>query len=198
MESKGSGGDEVLLAKIALGDHRAFRILFNRYHHKVYSYSLRFLRSETGAEEIVQEVFITLWLGRAKIVQIKNFGGYLRVATKNRTLNALKKIALDFKVNNAGVKEWTEVNNDTEEAIQLKETRELLNEAIQKLPKQQRLVYQMCHVDGIKQKEVAEKLNISPRTVKVHLREATKTIRSFMGNRTELSVLLFIFFHVIK
>lgn len=194
MESKGPGGDEVLLAKIASGDHHAFRILFNRYHHKVYSYSLRFLRSETGAEEIVQEVFITLWLGRDKIVQIKNFGGYLRVATKNRTLNALKKIALDFKVNNAGVQEWTEVNNDTEEAIQLKETRELLNEAIQKLPKQQRLVYQMCHIDGVKQKEVAEKLNISPRTVKVHLREATKTIRSFMGNRTELSVLLFIFF----
>lgn len=198
MESKGSGGDEVLLAKIALGDHHAFRILFNRYHHKVYSYSLRFLRSETAAEEIVQEVFITLWLGRAKIVQIRNFGGYLRVATKNRTLNALKKIALDFKVSNAGVQEWTEVNNDTEEAIQLKETRELLNEAIQRLPKQQRLVYQMCHIDGVKQKEVAEKLNISPRTVKVHLREATKTIRSFMGNRTELSVLLFMFFHVIK
>lgn len=198
MESKGPGGDEVLLAKIASGDHHAFRILFNRYHHKVYSYSLRFLRSETGAEEIVQEVFITLWLGRAKIVQIKNFGGYLRVATKNRTLNALKKIALDFKVNNAGVQEWTEVDNDTEEAIQLKETRELLNEAIQKLPKQQRLVYQMCHIEGVKQKEVAEKLNISPRTVKVHLREATKTIRSFMGNRTELSVLLFIFFQVLK
>ena len=198
MESKGPGGDEVLLAKIASGDHHAFRVLFNRYHHKVYSYSLRFLRSETGAEEIVQEVFITLWLGRAKIVQIKNIGGYLRVATKNRTLNALKKIALDFRANNAGIQEWTEVNNDTEESLQLKETRELLNEAIQKLPKQQRLVYQMCHLDGIKQKEVAEKLNISPRTVKVHLREATKTIRNLMGNRTELSVLLFMFFHVIK
>lgn len=198
MESKGPGGDEFLLAKIASGDHHAFRILFNRYHHKVYSYSLRFLRSETGAEEIVQEVFINIWLGRAKVVRIKNFGGYLRVATKNRTLNALKKIALDFKVNNLGAHEWTEVNNDTEEAIQLKETRELFNEAIQRLPKQQRLVYQMCQIDGIKQKEAAEQLNISPRTVKVHLREATKTIRSFMGYRTGLSVLLFIFFHAIK
>lgn len=198
MESKEPGGDEVLLAKIASGDHHAFRILFNRYHHKVYSYSLRFLGSETAAEEIVQEVFINIWLGRAKVIRIKNFGGYLRVATKNRTLNALKKIALDFKINNAGMHEWTEVNNDTEEAIQLKETHGLLNEAIQRLPKQQRLVYQMCQIDGIKQKEAAEQLNISPRTVKVHLREATKTIRSFMGYRTGLLVLLFIFFHVIK
>lgn len=198
MESKEPGGDDVLLAKIASGDHYAFRILFNRYHHKVYSYSLRFLRSETGAEEIVQEVFINLWLGRTKIVQITNFGGYLRVATKNRTLNALKKIALDFKANSARTQEWTEVNNDTEEAIQVKEIRGLLEEAIQRLTKQQRLVYQMCHIDGIKQKEAAEKLNISPQTVKVHLREATKTIRSFMGNRTEFSALLFIFFHLIK
>jgi len=198
MESKTARAEEILLAKIAKGDHHAFRTLFDLYHHKVYSYSIRFLRSETHAEEIVQEVFINLWLGREKISQISNFGGYLRVITKNQTLNALKKIALDFKLNNVQIENWTEVDNNTEHNIQLKETRALLSEAIQKLPKQQRLIYQMCHIDGIKQKEVAERLNISPLTVKAHLRDATKTIRSLLGDRTELSALIFMFFYVMK
>lgn len=198
MESKAPTGDEILLAKITSGDHYAFRKLFDQYHSKVYSYSNWVLRSESLAQEIVQEVFINIWINRAKLSQINNFGGYLRVITKNVTLNALKKIALDFKLSNAHVKTWTEVDNDTEEHIQFKETRALLNEAILKLPKQQRLIYQMCHIDGIKQKEVAEKLNISPLTVKAHLRDATKTIRNFMGDQADLCVLLFMFFYVIK
>jgi RNA polymerase sigma-70 factor (family 1) len=198
MESKAPRDEEVLLAAIARGDHHAFRKLFDRYHHKVYSYSIRFLRSEVLAEEIVQEVFINIWLGRTKITQINNFGGYLRVITKNLTLNTLKKIALDFKLSNAQINNWTEVDNDTEHNIQLKETRALLSEAILKLPKQQRLIYQMCHIDGLKQKEAAEQLNISPLTVKAHLRDATKTIRNIMGDRAELSVLFFMFFYLIK
>ena len=190
--------EEVLLAAIARGDHHAFRKLFDQYHHKVYSYSVKFLRSEVLAEEIVQEVFINIWLGRAKAPEITNFGGYLRVITKNMTLNALKKIALQFRLSKAQMNSWTEVDNDTEQNIRLKETRELLTEAISKLPKQQRLIYQMCHIDGLKQKEAAEQLNISPLTVKAHLRDATKTIRNIMGDRAELSVLFFMFFYVIK
>lgn len=198
MESKTPPDEEVLLAEIARGDHHAFRMLFDQYQHKVYSYAIRFLRSETLAEEIVQEVFINIWLGRTKVTEINNFGGYLRVITKNMTLNALKKIATDFRLSNAQVKKWTEVDNDTEQNIQLKETRELLNEAISKLPKQQRLIYEMCHIDGVKQKDAAEQLNISPLTVKAHLRDATKAIRSFMGDRADLQVLLFMFIHLMK
>lgn len=198
MESKVLRDEEILLAEIAGGDHRAFRKLFDQYHHKVYSYSFRFLRSETLAQEIVQEVFINIWLSRAKMTQINNFGGYLRVTTKNLTLNALKKIALDFKVNNRQINNWTEVDNHTAHNIELKETRALLNEAILKLPKQQRLIYQMCHIDGVKHKDAAEQLNISPLTVKAHLRDATKTVRIFMGDRADLSVLLFLFFYMIK
>lgn len=198
MESKVPRDEEVLLAEIARGDHHAFRVLFDQYHRKVYSYAIKFLRSETLAQEIVQEVFINIWLSRARMTQINNFGGYLRVTTKNLTLNVLKKIALDFKVNNPQINNWTEVDNDTEHNIQLNETRALLNAAILKLPKQQRLIYQMCHIDGLKHKDAAEQLNISPLTVKAHLRDATKTIRSFMGDRADLSVLLFLFFYAIK
>lgn len=198
MQSRVSEDEENLLNEIAAGDHRAFRLLFDLYHHKVYSYSLRFLRNETLAEEIVQEVFISLWLKRVDLPAIANFGGYLRVITKNQTLNALKKLALDFKKNAAGAEEWTELHTDTEDAILLNDTRALLHEAINQLPRQQKLVYEWCQVEGLKQKEAAERLNISPLTVKVHLREATKNIRKFMSDRTELQAFLPLFIYMLK
>jgi RNA polymerase sigma-70 factor (family 1) len=198
MQRRESEVDGILLAKIAGGDHHAFRVLFDLYHGKVYSYAYRFLRSEAPSEEIVQEVFIKIWLRRAELDSIANFGGYLRVVAKNLTLNALKKIALDFKIKEAGHLGWTEVDNDTESGILLKDTKALLNQAIDRLPGQQKIVYRLFHLEGLKQKEVAAQLNISPLTVKVHLREAAKAIRIFMAERTEISVLIFLFFRFLK
>ena len=198
MQSRLSEDEEILLNEIAAGNHHAFRVLFDLHNDKVYRYSLRFLRNETLAEEIVQEVFINLWLKRDRLPDVGNFGGYLRVVTKNQTLNALKKLALDFKTSVASGNVWSELDNDTEDAILLKDTRALLQEAIDQLPKQQKLVYELCQVEGIKQKEAAERLNISPLTVKVHLREATKTIRKFMSDRTELQAFLPLFIYMLK
>jgi len=90
MQRRESEIDQVLLARIASGDHHAFRVLFDLYHNKVYGYAYRFLRSEAQSKEIVQEVFIKIWLRRAELNSINNFGGYLRVVSKNLTLNALK------------------------------------------------------------------------------------------------------------
>lgn len=198
MQTKGFEVDEVLLARIAKGDHLAFRTLFDLYRNKVYSYAYRFLSSESQAEEIVQEVFIKIWLRRTTLNSIDNFGGYIRIVSKNLTLNALKKLALDFKTLESTRLSWTEVDNDTESGIILKDTKALLDEAIDRLPPQQKIVYSLFHLDGLKQKEVAEKLNISPLTVKVHLREAVKFIRLFVAERTEISVLLFLFVRFLK
>lgn len=198
MQNGASEDEEFLLAEIATGNPRAFRVLFDMHHNKVYRYSLRFLRNETLAEEIVQEVFMNIWLKKERLRDVENFGGYLRVVTKNQTLNALKKIALDFKTSIEGRAGWTEVDNYTERSILLKDTQALLQEAIDQLPKQQKLVYKLCHIDGLKQKQAAEILNISPLTVKAHLRQATKTVRQFMTERTELRVFLPLFIYMLK
>jgi len=198
MQRNASDDDEFLLTEIASGNPRAFRRLFDGQYQKVYGYALRILRNESLAEEIVQEVFINIWLKRENLNEIGNFGAYLRVVTKNLTLNALKKIARDLKANSLGNVNWTEVDNDTESAILLKDTRALLQEAINQLPRQQRLVYELCQIEGLKQKQAALQLNISPLTIKVHLREANKTIRKFMTDKTELGLMLFLFTWFLK
>ncbi|MEJ7559809.1 MAG: RNA polymerase sigma-70 factor [Pedobacter sp.] len=187
--------ERLMLAKIADGDQYAFELLFTLYKNKVYGYALKILQSESSAEEIVQETFIKLWLKRVHLRQVDNFGGYLRTVVKNETLNALKKVALQQKNYSIIQQEKTEEDSTTELSIEYRETKRLLESAIEKLPNQQRKVYNLCHVEGLKQKEVAEKLKISPLTVKVHLREAIKAIKTHLdtnGIIKELALLLFI------
>jgi RNA polymerase sigma-70 factor (family 1) len=187
--------EKLMLAKIAGGDQHAFGLLYHSHKNRVYGYALQILQSESLAEEIVQETFIKLWLKRENLERIDNFGGFLRTIVRNDTLNALKKIALQHKNYSLIRLDKTEKDFATEQAIQYRETKKLLDSAIEQLPNQQKLVYHLCHVEGLKQKEVANQLNISPLTVKVHLREAIKSIRIHLdthGGIKALALLLFI------
>jgi len=187
--------EKLLLAKIADGDQHAFEFLFTSYKNKVYGYALKILQSESSAEEIVQETFIKLWVKRDHLIHIDNFGGFLRTIVKNETLNALKRIAVQQRNYSIIQQGNTETDSTTELSIEYRETKRLLELAIDKLPNQQKKVYNLCHVEGFKQKDVAEKLQISQLTVKVHLREAIKSIKSHLdtnGIIKELALLLFI------
>jgi RNA polymerase sigma-70 factor (family 1) len=187
--------EKLILDKIARGDQQAFGVLYNSYKNKVYGYALRILDSEVLAQEIVQETFIKLWLKRENLHQISNFGGFLRTIVRNDTLNALRKIALQQKNYNLIHLSNTESDSATEASIQYNETKRILDSAIQKLPKQQQLIYNLCHVEGFKQKDVAKQLNISPLTVKSHLREAIKSLREHLNAHdgiNAMAILLFI------
>jgi RNA polymerase sigma-70 factor (family 1) len=187
--------EKLILDKIARGDQQAFGILYHFYKNKVYGYAIRILASEVLAQEIVQETFIKLWLKRENLQQVANFGAFLRTIVINDTLNALKKIALQQKNYDLIHLSTTESDTATEASIQYNETRRILDSAIQKLPKQQQLIYKLCHIEGLKQKDVAKQLNISPLTVKSHLRDAIKTLREHLkGNNSinAMAILLFI------
>ncbi|MNL13920.1 RNA polymerase sigma factor SigK [compost metagenome] len=62
MDSTSLGNENDLLARIASGDEFAFKIIYNRYRPKVFSYALKYLKSESESEEILQEVFLKLWI----------------------------------------------------------------------------------------------------------------------------------------
>lgn len=187
--------EKLILAKIAKGDQQAFGILFNFYRNKVFGYALTILQEDTAAEEIVQDVFIKLWIKRKTLLTIENFGGFLRIIARNDTLNALKKIASEQKNYQIANQNNSDIDSGTENEIQFRETKKLLDAAIEKLPPQQKLVYNLCHIEGLKQKDVAEKLNLSPLTVKTHLRDAVKSIKNYLMLHDEIkAVPLLLFF----
>jgi RNA polymerase sigma-70 factor (family 1) len=181
-----------LLDKIAKGDQRAFKIIYERYHQKIYIFSLWYLKSELDAEEVVQEIFLKLWLLGEEIAQIRNLEIYLRTLTRNRSLDGLRRKALELKAEKKRDSDWQEGHNDTEEQILLNDTKRVLQEAIDQLPKQQKLVYQLCSQDGLKNDEVAKQLNLSPLTVRTHMKLAQRFLRNYVVAHTEVAALLII------
>src|SRR5690606_27615609 len=96
-----------LLYKISVGDEYAFRILYNRYRKKIYSYALKIIKSEMLAEDILHEVFLRVWQ-HGNIAEIENIEGYLKIVTRNYTLKILRRQQLEARNNSARKLVWTE------------------------------------------------------------------------------------------
>ncbi|MEQ7798924.1 RNA polymerase sigma-70 factor [Pedobacter sp. ASV1-7] len=182
--------EKSLLHQIALGDAHSFSIIFHRYSPKVYQYALKIIKSESLAEEIAQEVFVKIWKLEGQLIEIKNLDAYLSVLTKNHTLKVLRRMALEFKTSRMRGHDYKEEHNETEEYIIFKDSEKILNQAIEKLPAQQKLVYTLCHQEGLKYEEVAEKLNISKLTVKTHMQHALRFLRNYVSTHTDIGILV--------
>ncbi|WP_316788298.1 RNA polymerase sigma-70 factor [Pedobacter frigoris] len=182
--------EKALLHQVSTGDSRAFSIFFHRYSPKVYTYALKIVKSESLAEEITQEVFVKIWNLGQQLTSIENLDAYLRVITKNHTLKVLRRLALEVRTNKIMADDYRENHNDTEEYIIFKDSEKILNQAIEKLPPQQKLVYHLCHQEGLKYEEAAEKLNISRLTVKTHMQHALRFLRNYVSTHTDIAVLV--------
>ncbi|ARS38188.1 hypothetical protein CA265_00160 [Sphingobacteriaceae bacterium GW460-11-11-14-LB5] len=198
MQIKELGEERDLMLKIAVGDQQAFRLIFDAYKNKVFSYANRYLKSKERAEEVVQETFLKIWLKRESLGTIENFGGYIRRIAVNLTLDSLRAIAAENKTTDLQKVVWMEQDTGTEDTIMRKDAESYVDQLLDKLPKQQGLVYRMCHIEGMKQKEVAEILHIAPATVKVHLREALKTLRTMVDKNNTIPLISFVFIGLLK
>lgn len=181
-----------LLAEVAERDQQAFRVIYDHYGKKVYTYALQLLHSEAEAEEMVQEVFLKLWLMGDRVLEITSLEAYLRTTTKHRSLNVLRRLVLEGKIEKALGKEWREENTDIEDEILIRDVRNVLNRAVESLPKQQREAYILCQQQGLKYEEAAACLNISPLTVQTHVKRALRSVRAYVKANTDIAAILII------
>jgi RNA polymerase sigma-70 factor (family 1) len=170
--------EKKLLALVAGGNEIAFAKLFDFYRNRIYTIALQFTHCNLLAEEIVQEVFLKIWLRRSALNEIQNFKAYLYVMAKNDIYRALKQRAIKHQHIELIADEHFLLHNDTEEKILGKEYSTLLENVVDLLPDKQKMVYKLIKEDGLKREEVASKLNLQPETVKSHLAQAMKKIRS--------------------
>jgi RNA polymerase sigma-70 factor (family 1) len=184
------GNEAELLAKIATGDQHAFKVIYQRFNRQIFTYCVQMLGSEVLAEEVMQEVFLTFWRMGDELLVIRNAEAYLRTLTKNRCLNVLRRVVLETKADRELTKNYVEYHNETEESILLNDTKNLINAAIELLPKQQREVYVLCQNNGLKYEEVAKLLGISVNTVKTHMKRALAAVRAYVEANTDVGIIL--------
>ena len=177
---------------MAKGDENAFAQLFKTYYNLLGSFIMRITESELLTQEIVQDVFLKIWVNRTALAEIDCFKAYLLVVSRNHTLNCLKQIARE----NNRKKEWVNsvlrnASNDVEEMDTI-DRGSLIDEAVTLLPPQQKKVYTLSRIDGLKQQEIARELNISLETVKKHMVLALRFLKYHI--RTNISLFLLVMF----
>lgn len=182
-----------LLNKIAEGDEIAFCSLFDHYRKYVFSFGRKLTRSEEAAEEIVQDVFLKIWFGRDRLKSIGNFGAYLSILVRNHSFNLLRKMGQKQRADQKITLSMSEEDNSTEHVLDYREAVRVLDEALELLPEQQKMVYTLCHQEGLKYEEAAQKMNISAVTVHYHMKLALSTIREHFKKNAVAYPVLFLF-----
>jgi len=151
-------------------DNASYEILFHLLNSQLIKFSEQYLHVRQVAEEIVVDVFLKCWMKRAALCEIENPKSYLYTAVKNQSLNYQKKYSsiVMVELDQDNNYELVDVSNPHVQ-MEKKELIARLNKTIDGLPPQCRMVFKLIKEDGLKYKEVAELLGISPRTVQNHL-----------------------------
>ena len=180
------------MQRISKGDERAFREVFDLYKGRFFAAALKMTRSPDEAEEIVQEVFVSLWMRRALLTTVENPPSYLFTIVYNAISARFKKIALEMRMKQMIAERVVESENIIEEKLEEKEANQRIQSILHRLPEQQQLVYYLSKEEGLSREEIAHRMHISPNTVKNHLLRATKYIREHF-NKVMIIILLISF-----
>ena len=167
-----------LLVQIAASNENAFRQLFNTHVKKLTYFAFSLVKSKESSQEIVDEVFIRLWKNRENAADIKNIKVYLYTAVKNASLNYISRKA--FEQITEPFESIDILINDDQAPDKQMITMELFNkihEAVNSLPPRCKMIFKLVREDGLKYKEVAHILNISPSTVDAQMVIAAKQIK---------------------
>lgn len=158
-------------------DENAFELFFHILNNSLIKFCVLYVHQREIAEEIVSDVFVKCWLNRKNLTEIQNPETYLFVAVKNQSLNHIKKYSTIHlvQIEETNSVEFVNTYNPQKE-IENKELIFRMDQAIAGLPQQCRIVFRLIKEDGMKYKEVAEILNISPRTVQTQLFRAIKKL----------------------
>lgn len=172
--------DEELLEQLQAGSKQAFTVLYDRYWKKLFTTAANKLNNLDEAEDVVQQIFISIWNRREELEIQSSFSAYLAVAVKYRVLKCLNarfryKHFSDITSNGA----IAELSDDSTQLWldyhDISNRVELLVEA---LPEKCRLVYEMSRIEGRSHKEIAATLELSEKTIEWYITKALKFIRT--------------------
>jgi RNA polymerase sigma-70 factor (ECF subfamily) len=173
---------EVLFKKVVQdGDYAAYRELFTRYYRALCTYSMRVVVVREVAEEVVSDVFVKLWKNREQIEVHTSFEAYMYRAVRNQSLDYLKlRMHRVYERESLESIQWNiaYANHHTPvEEVVFNEFYERVEGHINDLPRQCQLIFRMSREEGLRYREIAERLKISIKTVETQMGRALKVLR---------------------
>lgn len=172
--------DEIanLVRKISNSDcERSFRIFFDQFYAHLFEMALYYNKNQALAEEVISDVFLKVWNQRKQLKDINNIEAYLFVAVKRQSLNCLRNTKI-LPLFIHDLEHQTFVESRTPENILFGDDMlKTICQSVENLPERCRMVYKLVKEEGLKYKEVAQLLELSEKTVEMHVGHALKKIR---------------------
>jgi len=170
-----------LIAGLKEGNKAAFTLLFRAYYKDLVMFAGSFCPGDRAlCEDVVQSVFLKLWEDRKQIVIESSMKSYLLKAVRNKCLDELRHQDIVREHENYAMQSQPTNEIDTENYILYSDLQKHLQIALAKLPDDAREAFEMNRFVGLKYREIAEKLNVSERTVDVRVGKAIALLRKFM------------------
>ena len=183
-----------MISRLRAGDMIAFDVIYRNYSKKLYAFAFGLLKDHDQAEELVQDVFVTLWEKREQINPELHFDNYLFTICYNAVRKFFRKKKMENRVKEYLLKNTPESIPETSNTIIYNELLDLVERTADRLPEKRRAVFKLSRQEGLQIKEIAERLNISSRTAETHLAKALKFIKKEMEKVSILTLLYFYLF----
>jgi RNA polymerase sigma-70 factor (ECF subfamily) len=189
-------GDKEYVECLKKDDFNAFDALFLKYSGSLYAFALSITRDSFAAEEVTQLVFLKVWEKREQIKEHLSFKSFLFSVAYHETISWLRK----EKSEKMRIGEFVRISgfqtNETEQEVEFRNIEGLANQFIQEMPKKRKEIFKLSRDQGFSNKEIAEKLNISIKTVENQMTSALKYLRERLGKQDILGLLFyFLIFH---
>jgi len=182
------------LEQIKKGNVKAFENLFFLYKNKVYNFVYSSTYNKQVSEDITQNVFLTVWKSRESIELDKNFDAFIFKIARNMVFRHTEQKILAYRFSERYLKDNLDVSQSVEENIDLKLLFETLMVYVDKLPEKRREIFLLSKIDGFSIKEIAIKLQCSPKSVENHIYRSILFLKKHLSEQMFLFVILLIYF----
>lgn len=184
--------ENLLLKEVSDGNEKAFRSLYDLYFNRLSAYIFKLCKSETTTEEIVQDIFIKLWVDRAGLGGIAAPEPYIFSMARNKTIDHLRRLSRETNLINTLRGQLQAAGNDIEDKLAVGELKRLIEEALASLSGQKKRIFQLSRNEGLSLDEIATIMNLSKSTVKNHLSETLRHVRDHLRHHPNSEALLIV------
>lgn len=173
--------DSRLIELLREGDPLSFEILFQKYYVRFYNFVFNLTKNSQAAEDIIQNVFMKIWINRANLRPDQSIHNYIYVLSKREMLNHIRDRKAYVQVERLVMAEQPS-EEVTDQSMALKELDERIRRFIADMPEQRRKVFLLSRYRGLTNKEIAEMMGLSARTVDRHINLALTSLKKEFMN----------------
>jgi RNA polymerase sigma-70 factor (ECF subfamily) len=187
---RNSDNESWLLQRISEGDEQAFAELYKIYVPRLVPFIRRTVQSEIMVNEVIQETFVRLWIGRDKLDAVNDAGAWIYRIAANVSYNYLKRMLVEKRALKIVRDSQPEEHEDTSASVHLRELLGSIAEAVEQLSPQRKKIYKLSREQGLTVPEIAAKLGLSANTVRNTLSSSLEFLRDHLQKKGHSLILI--------